>query len=203
MDNMRDRGTTRTCPALFQGEPAGASGPAMAVLHLPKEKRPSVRKPGSPKTRTGRWWSISAKDQAELETACAAFASLSYPLPDSPSTRVAALKLPAVDEHTLQKGLLPASPTLSRAWASAQRSSGTYPLRRSRSSCGCPPTSIFPNTFVSVILHMAYGAAMRSDSVLNIKLNGEFISGVRLDNPKGDYFKGYRWTSLFRLSNRA
>ena len=39
---------------------------------------------------------------------------------------------------------------------------------------------------------MAYGAAMRSDSVLNIKLNGEFISCVRLDNIKGDYFKGYR-----------
>jgi hypothetical protein len=33
---------------------------------------------------------------------------------------------------------------------------------------------------------------MRSDSVLNVKLNGKFISGVRLDNPKGDYFKGYR-----------
>jgi hypothetical protein len=33
---------------------------------------------------------------------------------------------------------------------------------------------------------------MRSDSVLNIKLNGKFMSGVRLDNPKGDYFKGYR-----------
>jgi hypothetical protein len=56
------------------------------------------------------------------------------------------------------------------------------------------PSDLFlsPNTFVSVILHMAYDAAMRSDSVLNIKLNGKFISGVRLDNPRGDYFKGYR-----------
>jgi hypothetical protein len=49
---------------------------------------------------------------------------------------------------------------------------------------------------------MAYGAAMRSDSVLNIKLNGEFISGVRSDNPKGDYF-AYRVDIPFRPSDRA
>jgi len=39
---------------------------------------------------------------------------------------------------------------------------------------------------------MAYDAAMRTDSVLNVRLNGKFISGLRLDNPKGDYFRGYR-----------
>ena len=181
-------------PALVPGEPAGAAGPAMAVLHLPEKKSaPSVSKPGVAEDPYRALVVVSAKDQAELETACAAFASLSYPLPDSPSTRVAALKLPAVDEHTLQKGLLPGkSYTLSSLGKRTTefRNISPPPLEVELRL----PSDLYlsPNTFVSVILHMAYGAAMRSDSVLNIKLNGEFISGVRLDNPKGDYFRGYR-----------
>jgi len=181
-------------PALVPGEPAGAAGPAMAVLHLPEKKSaPSVSKPGGAEDPYRALVVVSAKDQAELETACAAFASLSYPLPDSPSTRVAALKLPAVDEHTLQKGLLPGkSYTLSSLGKRTTefRNISPPPLEVELRL----PSDLYlsPNTFVSVILHMAYGAAMRSDSVLNIKLNGEFISGVRLDNPKGDYFRGYR-----------
>ena len=181
-------------PALVPGEPAGAGGPAMAVRHLPETKNaPGPGKPEVVEDPHRGLVVVSAKDEAELETACAAFASLSYPLPDSPSTRVAALKLPAVDEHTLQKGLLPG-----KSYTLASLGKRTTEFR----NISPPPLEVelrlpsdlylSPNTFVSVILHMAYGAAMRSDSVLNIKLNGEFISGVRLDNPKGDYFKGYR-----------
>ncbi len=181
-------------PALVPGEPAGTAGPVMAVLHLPEKKSaPSPGKPGVVEDPHRALVVVSAKDEAELETVCAAFASLSYPLPDSPSTRIAALKLPAVDEHTLQKGLLPGkSYTLSSLGKRTTefRNISPPPLEVELRL----PSDLYlsPNTFVSVILHMAYGAAMRSDSVLNIKLNGEFISGVRLDNPKGDYFKGYR-----------
>jgi hypothetical protein len=136
---------------------------------------------------------VSGKDDAELETACRAFAALSYPLPDSPATRISSVKLPEVDEHMLQKGLLPG-----KTYTLASLGIRTVEFR----NIAPPPLNIdlrfpsdlylSPNTFVSVILHMAYDAAMRSDSVLNVRLNGKFISGVRLDNPKGDYFRGYR-----------
>jgi hypothetical protein len=95
-------------PALIPGEPAGADGPVIAVRHMPEKK--NAPGPGQPDVLENPHRAlvvISAKDEAELETACVAFASLSYPLPDSPSTRVAAVKLPEVDEHMLQKGLLP------------------------------------------------------------------------------------------------
>ncbi len=181
-------------PAIVPWEKAEAVGPAMAVRHLPEKKNaPDASTPEIVEDPHRALVVLSAKDQAELETACAAFASLSYPLPDSPSTRVAALKLPAVAEHTLQKGLLPG-----KSYTLASLGKRTTEFR----NISPPPLEVelrlpsdlylSPNTFVSVILHMAYGAAMRSDSVLNIKLNGEFISGVRLDNPRGDYFRGYR-----------
>jgi hypothetical protein len=181
-------------PALIPGEPAGADGPAIAVRHLPEKK--SAPSPGQPDVVENPHLAlivVSAKDEAELETACRALASLSYPLPDSPSTRVASVKLPDVDEHMLRKGLLPG-----KSYTLAGLGIRTTEFR----NISPPPLDVelrfpsdlylSPNTFVSVILHMAYGAAMRSDSVLNVKLNGKFISGVRLDNPKGDYFKGYR-----------
>jgi len=186
--------TRKDLPALVPGEPAGSDGPVIAVRHLPEKK--SAPGPGQPDVVENPHRAlvvVSAKDEAELETACRAFASLSYPLPDSPSTRVAALKLPEVDEHMLQKGLLPG-----KSYTLASLGKRTTEFR----NISPPPLDIelrfpsdlylSPNTFASVILHMAYGAAMRSDSVLNIKLNGKFMSGVRLDNPKGDYFKGYR-----------
>jgi hypothetical protein len=181
-------------PALAPAEPAGADGPVIAVRHLPEKKNALGPDHSDVVENPHRALVVvSAKDETELETACAAFASLSYPLPDSPFTRVAALKLPEVDEHMLQKGLLPG-----RSYTLASLGKRTIEFR----NISPPPLEVelrlpsdlylSPNTFVSVILHMAYGAAMRSDSVLNVKLNGEFISGVRLDNPRGDYFKGYR-----------
>ncbi|HEX5680992.1 MAG TPA: cellulose biosynthesis cyclic di-GMP-binding regulatory protein BcsB [Desulfobacterales bacterium] len=181
-------------PALVPGEPAGADGPVIAVRHLPETK--NAPGPGQPDVLENPHRAlvvISAKDEAELETACAAFASLSYPLPDSPSTRMAALKLPEVGEHMLQKGLQPG-----RSYTLASLGKRTTEFRKiSPPQLDVAlrlPSDLYlsPNTFVSVILHMAYDAAMRSDSVLNVKINGKFISGVHLDNPKGNYFKGYR-----------
>jgi hypothetical protein len=171
-----------------------SEGTGIAMHHLP-EKR-SAPSPGQPDFVENPHCAlvvISAPEEADVETACRAFASLSYPLPDSPSTRIAGVKLPEVDEHMLQKGLLPG-----KTYTLASLGIRTTEFR----NISPPPLDIVlrfpsdlylsPNTFASVILHMAYDAAMRSDSVMNIRLNGKFISGVRLDNPKGDYFRGYR-----------
>lgn len=173
----------------FIADPAALpGGPALAVRHLP-EKR------GDATVETSHRALVvaSGKDDAELETACRAFAAWSYPLPDSAAARIGNVRLPEIGEHMLQKGLLPG-----KTYTFASLGTRTVEFR----NIAPPPLNIdmrfpsdlylSPNTFVSVILHMAYDAAMRSDSVLNVRLNGKFISGVRLDNPKGDYFRGYR-----------
>jgi hypothetical protein len=169
------------------------SSPGIAVRHLPEKKSAAAGPAEIVENPQQALVVISAQDEAELETACRAFASLSYPLPDAPVTRIANLKLPDVGEHMLQKGLLPG-----KTYTLASLGVRTVEFR----NISPPPLNIdlrlpsdlylSPNTFVSVILHMAYDAAMRTDSVLNVRLNGKFISGVRLDNPKGDYFRGYR-----------
>jgi hypothetical protein len=169
-------------------------GAGIAVHHLTeKRSAPAPGQPDAVENPLRALVVISAQEEADIETACRAFASLSYPLPDSPSTRIAAVKLPEVDEHMLQKGLQPG-----KTYTLASLGIRTTEFR----NISPPPLDIelrfpsdlylSPNTFASVILHMAYDSAMRSDSVLNIRLNGKFISGVRLDNPKGDYFRAYR-----------
>jgi hypothetical protein len=181
-------------PALVPGEPADTDAPMISVRHLPEKKNaPGPGQPDVIENPNQALVVVSAKDEAGIQTACGAFASLSYPLPDSLSTRVAALNLPAVDEHTLQKGLLPG-----KSYTLASLGKRTTEFRK----ISPPPLDVelrlpsdlylSPNTFVTVILHMAYDAAMRSDSVLNVMVNGKFISGVHLGNPKGDFFKGYR-----------
>jgi hypothetical protein len=51
---------------------------------------------------------------------------------------------------------------------------------------------IKPNIYVDIALYYAFGAAIRSDSALNIKLNGDNVRAIHLDNPKGDLIEGYK-----------
>src|SRR5208283_4331578 len=51
---------------------------------------------------------------------------------------------------------------------------------------------IKPNIYAQLSLYYSYGAAMRSDSVLNVSLNGRLIRSIHLDNIKGDLIEGYK-----------
>jgi hypothetical protein len=187
MDNVLIA-SARDLPSFGANPALVPSGPGIVVSHLPEKKNNNAAEIPHLALVV-----ISGKDEHEIETACRAFAALSYPLPDSAATRIASVTLPEVGEHMLHKGLQPG-----KTYTLASLGIRTVEFRNI-----APPALnidlrfpsdlyLSPNTFVSVILHMAYDAAMRSDSVLNVRLNGKFISGVRLDNPKGDYFRGYR-----------
>ena len=169
------------------------AGPVIAVRPLPEKKIGSsgpaqwVQNPGCALVV------VTGKDEAELLTAAQAFAALSYPLPGSPATRITNLRLPDVEKRTIQRGL-----SADQTYSFASLGAATSEFRgmsapRLNLNLRLPSDLYFsPNKFASIILHMAYNAMMRSDSVLNIRLNGKFISGVRLDNPRGDYFRDYR-----------
>jgi hypothetical protein len=136
---------------------------------------------------------LSGNDQSELTLAVNAFASLSYPFPNSSTVRVAKVELPEIRPYMVKNGLLPGnSYSLASLGMASVLFKGISPPAVSINLRLPSNLYLSPNKFARVVLHMAYDAAMRSDSVLNIKLNGKFISGIRLDNPKGDYFKGYK-----------
>lgn len=168
-----------------------ASGPTLAVAR-PVEETPAGGGSPAPPPRHA-WVVITAENEAELFKAAQVFAAQSYPLPDSPAAAVAGVQLPELRDHMLARGLEPG-----KSYTFASLGVGTKEFR----SINPPeieiplrlPSDLYlsPNKFASLILHMAYDAAMRSDSVLNFKLNGRFIKGVHLDNPRGDHFRAYR-----------
>lgn len=51
---------------------------------------------------------------------------------------------------------------------------------------------IKPNLFADISLSFSYGAALRSDSALNVLLNGKHLRGIHIDNPKGGLIEGYK-----------
>jgi len=180
-------------------------GPEISIQNLPMNIHSLATEGDLPKDPYKALIILSGNDQAELELVVNAFASISYPFPDSPRAKIADLELPTIEPRMLKNGLLPGhSYSLASLGMESVLFKGISP----------PPADIdlrlpsdmylSPNKFASVVLHMAYDAALRSDSVLNLKLNGKFITGIQLDNPKGDYFKGYKVNlpiSAFRSGN--
>jgi hypothetical protein len=136
---------------------------------------------------------LSGSTSEELTRAVEAFAAQSYPFPDSAATTVINLTLPAVERYMVQKGLTPG-----KTYELDSLGMATTVFRGiSSPAAGVDlrlPSDLYltAERFASISLHMAYDAAMRSDSVLNIRLNAKFIAGVPLDNPRGDYFKSYK-----------
>jgi hypothetical protein len=51
---------------------------------------------------------------------------------------------------------------------------------------------IKPNVYADISLYFSYGAATRSDSALNISINGKSARAIQLDNVKGGLFEGYK-----------
>jgi hypothetical protein len=176
-----------------QAAPA-AAGARIALQGLP-DNRPAAgaAQPAPAQPPVHALVVISGKDEAELMTASRAFASLSYPLPNSPSTQVSALKLPEIHDHMVAGGILAHhSYTFESLGVHTTEFRSIAPPHLHLDLRMPSDLYLSPNKFASVILHMAYDAGMRSDSVLNVLLNGKFISGVRLDNPRGDLFRAYK-----------
>jgi hypothetical protein len=136
---------------------------------------------------------LFGNDPSQLALAVKAFASLSYPFPSSSTVRVADVQLPEIQPSMLKNGLLPGNTyslgSLGMASVSFRGISAPAASINLRL-----PSDLYlsPNKFADLVLNMAYDAAMRSDSVLNIQINGKFVTGIQLDNPKGGYFKGYK-----------
>jgi cellulose synthase operon protein B len=179
---------------LLQFETPATTGAAIRIRNLPREmSAPMGSATFIAEDPYNALVILSGNDFTELTQTVSAFASLSHPFPNSPTAEIAKLELPEIEAGMLKKGLLPGNTySLASLGMSSVLFRGISPPSATISLRLPSDLSLSPNKFAVVVLHMAYDAAMRSDSVLNIKLNGKFISGIRLDNSKGDYFKGYK-----------
>ncbi len=69
-----------------------------------------------------------------------------------------------------------------------------------------PDFFVKQNQYANLSLHFAYGAGMRTDSVLNVLLNSKHIRTIRLDNQNGALVEGYELsipTHLFQAGTNV
>ncbi len=62
------------------------------------------------------------------------------------------------------------------------------------------------NQYGTLSLNFAYGAGMRTDSVLMVLVNGKHVAAINLDNPNGDIIEGYKLnipTFLFKEGSNS
>jgi hypothetical protein len=129
----------------------------------------------------------------EVERSVRAFALISYPWPQETSISPTKVEWPDVTRYSGKGVLKPGeiyffrdlgTPTATR------RGTGPGPIDvRFR----LPGDVVSPSNAPFVVsLNLAYGAGMRAESTLNILLNGEFVSAVPLNEPRGGLFQAYR-----------
>jgi len=136
---------------------------------------------------------ISGQNEEELENALRAFSVLSYPLPDAPSAVVKGVVVPEVTRYTGRALLAPGK---TYRFENLGFTSTTYQGTDSGSahlSFRLPSDILLQENALAVCsLHLAYGAEMRKDSVLNLYLNDKFTAAVPLDQQAGVRFRDYK-----------
>ena len=134
---------------------------------------------------TGRTWD-------EVETAATAFSLISLPLPDSPSVSIQDIQLPDSTPYTFKNILDPAKEyTLSELGLSTHTFQGINPIPNGFGFRIPSDSHLSPNSQAILSLNIAYGAAMREDSVLNILLNDKFVGAVPCNDPEGGLYRHY------------
>ncbi len=136
---------------------------------------------------------VSGKNLKDLECAAKSIAVISFPFPDSDRMIVKELDIPKPLPYTGKLILRPGYKyTFKDLGLLSHTFKGIYPLPKDLVFYLPSDLLIKPNRYANLYLHFAYGAGMRSDSVLNILLNGKHITAIHLDNPHGTVYENYK-----------
>lgn len=142
---------------------------------------------------------VSGLDDTQVLRAAQAFALMDYPLPDTAHATIHELHIPKL-------GLYELPDMLAAGGSYSFQDLGAHTLTTSgRDSTPLelklviPPDLYAPeDAQVQVRLHLAYGASMRSDSVINVHLNRIFEHAIALNQPLGAHYRDYRITIPLR-----
>lgn len=169
--------------------PPEIQGPYLKILHLP----------GAGPGGEGRvdpnhaLIVVSGLIADHLKLAAETFAIMSTSLPNADEMLVTGFTLPDI---TMYSGRLVITPDKQYTFKNLDVRSHTFKgLNPSSSEIAFRLPVDFlvkPNVYANLSLYFAYGAALRSDSALNISLNGQLIRAIHLDNIKGDTIEGYK-----------
>lgn len=136
---------------------------------------------------------ISGMTTADVTQAARAFAVVDFPFSDSQDIIVKKMELPKIGLYQLP-GVL--QPGLSYDFSGLGYTTDTLSGMGgdvSRLTFKLPPDLYTTeDTMVTLRLHLAYGAAFRKDSVLNIFLNGYFEQAIALEGEQGARYRDYQ-----------
>ncbi len=136
---------------------------------------------------------VTGRNADEIKLAAETMSILSIPFPDSDEMKISEFALPEISLYEGKQML-----------AAGEK----YPFKRmnykNRTFVGLDPTQeniifrlppdflIKPNQQASISLDFSFGSGMKSDSTLNVLLNGEFVATARLDNQNGGLISNYQ-----------
>ena len=145
---------------------------------------------------------VSGNTAAEVAAAARAFAFLNFPYPDTPSMLVAAIEYAALADYAgknavTQKGVYRFSQLDFRS--ATVRGFAVSSLVNEEHIQNMEIEVVMPADLfaredrnVDRVLHFAYGAGLRRDSVLNIMLNERFERAIALDQQSGAAYQKYQ-----------
>lgn len=135
---------------------------------------------------------ITGQDPESRLLAAKAFSLLSFPLPETPSMSVEGVNTPEISGYSGKDMLRPEAEYLFSELGfetTTMRGARPAPVELTFRL----PSDIHSrgNEVVRLSLDFAHGSAMRSDSVLDLRLNDRSVASIALNDPKGARYKAY------------
>lgn len=152
----------------------------LALLHMPDDKYHALIY-------------IGGNSNSDMLKNAEVFSALSYPLPDAGYADIEDVVLPPVATY---EGKDMVKQNTSYSFKDLGFSTITFQGIDTRSSNVTFRLSsdamVKENENVVLSIHLAYSSGLRTDSALNMSLNGEFAGSIPLNDNKGSRYQGYR-----------
>lgn len=167
-------------------------GPHLSLHHLPYLE-PNGTSQSNPKADPGHALIIvSGRNENEILKAATALSLLSMPLPDASSVHLTDIQVPTLEPYRFKNGLVPGCTYALKALGMDSFTFKGMTATPKGIEFRVPSNAhLTPNDQAVLSLTIAYGAAMREDSVLNIQLNNKFVAGIPLKDPSGGKYLDY------------
>lgn len=164
-------------------------GPVLKLVHLPAKNEDG----GLTVDPSHVLLVVAGRNADEIILAAETMSILSIPFPDSDEMKVSEFALPEISLYEGKQMLVADEQyPFKKLDFKNHTFSGLNPTAEDLTFRLPPDFFIKPNQQATVSLDFSYGAGMKSDSALNILLNGEFVSTARLDNQNGGLITDYR-----------
>ena len=180
--------------------PYDATGPYLRVLHLPKRVTTTRTSPEG-KTQTVDVTQfdkrfalilVAGENAEQIKVAAETLDILSIPFPDSAEMQIKAFSMPQIAQYSGKKML-----TTDRKYRLNNLNFFSHTFK------GMSPDNakltfrvpadfrVKPNQYVKLSLDFSFGAGMRSDSSLNLILNGNHVNAIHINDEQGGLFNDY------------